>query len=76
MLSKLKKLMNSYSQQIYKHIKNIFKTDNVKQMSYSQLENKIIAKGFTVDQIHKTIQEYKDSSMLVVNYEEDYIFLT
>lgn len=45
-------------------------------MSYTQLENRIIAKGFNLEQIQKTIAEYKDSSMLVVNFEEDYIFLT
>ena len=55
MLSKLKKLQGGFSQQIYKHIKNIFKLENVKQMSYAQLENKVIAKGFSLDQIHKTV---------------------
>lgn len=34
LMNSLKKLTNSVTQQIYKTIKNIFKIDNTKQMSY------------------------------------------
>jgi hypothetical protein len=66
----------SVSSQIYKFIKGVFKNENTKQLSYNQLELRLIGKGYSLSQINKAISEYSDSSMLLYSREEDYIIIT
>lgn len=49
--------------------------EKVNTMSYSYIEKKILAQAFRIQDFEKTLAEYTESVMLVVNRNEDKIQL-
>lgn len=73
--NKRTKLKNNKSSVIFKLIKNIFRDNKISEIGIEQLQNDVIAKGYTIEDFNKTLDFYERTKILMKSEDGDRISL-